>query len=37
MRVEYAIDKVNKLVLVKSRAVVNPFKEEDKGKSYIVS
>jgi hypothetical protein len=37
MRVKYTIDRVNKLVLIESRAVVNPPREEDKSRRYIVS
>jgi hypothetical protein len=36
-RVKYAMDRVNELVLIESGAVVDPPKEEDKGRSYIVS
>jgi hypothetical protein len=36
-RVEYAMDRVDELVLVESGAVVDPPGEEDKGRSCVVS
>jgi hypothetical protein len=37
MRVEYAMDRVDELVLVESGAVVDPPGEEDEGRSCVVS
>jgi hypothetical protein len=37
MRVEYAMDRVHELVLVESGAVIDPPKEEDKGRRCVVS
>lgn len=36
-RVEYAMDRVDKLVLVERGAVVDPSREEDKARRYVVS
>jgi len=36
-RVEYAMDKVDELVLVESGAVIDSFREEDEGRGCVVS
>lgn len=37
MRVKYATNKVNELVLIKSGAMIDTFEEEDEDRRYVVS